>query len=43
MAHELLLNGQHGYPTVLLENGFNFQYPALEKALKMAVGFDKHH
>lgn len=37
MAEELLLNGQHVAPKVLLDNGFTFQYPDLESALRYAL------
>lgn len=35
MANELLLNGQHVKPSVLLANGFQFKYPEINKALQM--------
>lgn len=34
MGEELLLQGQHVFPTVLLDHGFEFQHPHLEDALK---------
>ena len=34
MADELLLEGQHVYPTRLLESGFTFSYPEIESALR---------
>lgn len=37
MAKELLLNGQHVAPKVLLDNGFTFEYPNLESALRYAL------
>ena len=37
MAKELLLSGQHAKPKVLLENGFEFQYADLKKALTLAL------
>lgn len=37
MAKELLLNGQHVVPKVLLQNGFTFQYPDLKPALDYAL------
>lgn len=37
MADELLLNGQHIKPSVLIENGYSFQYPELEDALRAAL------
>lgn len=37
MAKELLLNGQHVTPKVLLDNGFTFQYPDLESTLQYAL------
>lgn len=36
MAEELLLNGQHATPKILLENGFTFQYPDVNSALRYA-------
>jgi len=41
MAEELLLSGQHVKPSSLLENGFVFQYPKLERALEFAVKKEK--
>ena len=34
---EMLLNGQRVYPARLLDNGFEFTYPALEQALRDAL------
>lgn len=34
MAHELLLEGQHVYPSVLLDSGFVFSFPEIELALR---------
>lgn len=34
MADELLLNGQHVYPKVLLEHGFKYAYPEIDDALQ---------
>lgn len=37
MGEELLLNGQHVQPYVLLNNGFKFKYPDIDRALKMLL------
>ena len=37
MAYELLINGQHACPAVLLKHGFTFEYPNLEEALRFSL------
>jgi len=34
MAKELLLDGQFVYPTLLLDNGFQFSFPDIKSALQ---------
>ena len=34
MARELLLEGQHAYPKILLDSGFMFSFPDIETALR---------
>lgn len=38
LADDLLLNGQHIVPKILLEHGFAFQYPTLKEALIYGLG-----
>ena len=37
LANELLLNGQHVVPKILLAHGFEFQYPDIKSALAYAL------
>jgi uncharacterized protein (TIGR01777 family) len=38
MAEELLLNGQHVYPKKLIDEGFEFKHPTIEKVFKEIYG-----